>query len=70
MGTININVPGDIKLEYKIENVEIIEKVLRVLKDAVKKNKIERKQDGIVGIWKDRYDENITSGMIQRMFHI
>ena len=31
MGSINITVPGDINLEYKIENNEVVEKIIPIM---------------------------------------
>lgn len=68
MGSININVPGDIELEYKIENTEAIEKILRIIKGVSKKEKVKKPQgnDEIVGIWKDRFPEELSSEIIQK----
>ncbi|NIM15832.1 MAG: hypothetical protein GTO45_27900 [Candidatus Aminicenantes bacterium] len=72
MGSINITVPGDLKLEYKLENTEIIEKIIRIIKDTGKKKKIRKKHgdNDIVGMWKDRFPENMSSEMIQKELRI
>jgi hypothetical protein len=73
MGSINITVPGDLKLEYKLENTEVIEKIIRIIKDTGKKKKTKKKHgdnDIIVGMWKDRFPENMSSEMIQKELRI
>jgi len=64
MGVIIIKVPQDIKLEYEIENSEATEELIRTLKGI--KNESKELEDDVVGIWKDRFNENIDSGDIQR----
>jgi hypothetical protein len=68
MGSINIYVPGDIKLEYNIENTEIIKKIIRLIKTASAKKQRKKLQgnDEIVGIWEDRFPENLSSEVIQK----
>jgi hypothetical protein len=70
MGSINITVPGDIKLEYKLENTEVIEKIIRLIKDTGKKKKKTHVDNDIVGIWKDRFPGNISSEMVQKELRI
>jgi hypothetical protein len=57
MGSINITVPGDINLEYKIENNEVVEKIIQLIKGTGEKKKTGKYQgdDDIVGIWKNRF---------------
>ncbi len=68
MGSINIYVPGNIKLEYKIDNTEVIEKIIRIIKGAAIKKKRKKMDtiDDIVGIWEDRFPGNLSSGIIQK----
>jgi hypothetical protein len=68
MGTISITVPGDMKLECRIENNEIVDQIMRIIKNPGKKKKPTTRHgyNEIVGIWKDRFDKNISSEMIQR----
>jgi hypothetical protein len=68
MGSINITVPGDLKLEYKLENTEVIEKIIRIIKDTGKKKKTKKTHgdNDIVGMWKDRFPENMSSETIQK----
>lgn len=70
MGSINITVPGNTKLEYKLENSEVIEKIIQIIKKSgEKKNKKFKEhdlQDEVVGIWQDRFPESLSSEVIQR----
>ncbi len=68
MGTIIIDVPGDkdLRLEYKIENKEVIDKVINIMKRAGKKVRRKAAEDSIVGIWKDRFDQDLSSELVQR----
>ena len=68
MGSINITVPGNMKLEYKLENSEVIDRIIQLIKSATTKRrtKIKQEDDNIVGIWKDRFPENMSSEMIQK----
>jgi|GEM_PF-3126762 len=68
MGSINITVPGNIKLKYKLEDNKAVEKIIQIIKDTSEKKitKNEHEEDDIVGIWKDRFTENISSEMIQK----
>jgi hypothetical protein len=68
MGSINITVPGNIKLKYKLESNEAVEKIIQIIKDTSKKKitKNEPEENDIVGIWKDRFTENISSEIIQK----
>ncbi|MFC2145765.1 hypothetical protein ACFLRT_00220 [Acidobacteriota bacterium] len=72
MGSINITVPGDIKLEYKIENTQVVEKIIRIIKGTGEKKKTTTQQgdEEIVGIWKDRFPEDMSSDMIQKNLRI
>jgi hypothetical protein len=72
MGSINITVPGDINLEYKIENNEVVEKIIQLIKGTGEKKKTSKYQgdDDIVGIWKNRFPENMSSEMIQKDMRI
>jgi len=72
MGSINITVPGDINLEYKIENNEVIEKIIQLIKGIGEKKKTKKYQgdDDIVGIWENRFPGNISSEMIQKDLRI
>jgi hypothetical protein len=66
MGTINIDVPGELNLKFKIENMDVINKIIRIVKNTGIKKKMKKTNVDIVGIWKDRFDENIPSEMIQK----
>lgn len=68
MGTINISVPGDINLRFKIENMDVIKTIIQLVKSAgvARKKKMGNVDNDIVGIWKDRFDENIPSAVIQK----
>ena len=68
MGTINIIVPGDINLRFKVENMDIIKTIIKLVKSAgaAKKKKMKNNDNDIVGIWRDRFDENIPSAVIQK----
>jgi hypothetical protein len=68
MGTIIIDVPGDkdLRLEYKLENKEVIDKVINIMKRAGKKVRRKAAGDSIVGIWKDRFDQGLSSELLQR----
>ncbi len=68
MGMISINVPGDMKLDYKIENSETVEKIIKIIKNAGVKKRVKRKDADIVGIWKDRFDERLSSEEIQKQW--
>jgi hypothetical protein len=72
MGSINITVPGDINLEYKIENNEVVEKIIQIIKGTGEKKKTEKYQgdDDIVGIWKNRFPGDMSSEMIQKDLRI
>ena len=72
MGSINITVPGDINLEYKIENNEVIEKIIQLIKGTGGKKKTKKYQedDDIVGIWENRFPGNMSSEMIQKDLRI
>jgi hypothetical protein len=72
MGSINITVPGDINLEYKIENNEVVEKIIQLIKGTGEKKKSGKCQgdDDIVGIWKNRFPGNMSSEMIQKDMRI
>jgi len=72
MGSINITVPGDINLEYRIENNEVVEKIIQLIKGTGEKRKTGKYQgdDDIVGIWKNRFPENMSSEMIQKDMRI
>jgi len=68
MGSINITVPGDIKMEYKIENTEVIEKIIQIIKGTHEMEKTKKQQgdEGVIGIWKDRFPEDMSSEMVQK----
>jgi hypothetical protein len=67
MGTINIYVPGEMDLEFKVESMDVINRILGIIKGTEqKKADGNAGEDDIVGIWKDRFDENRSSEMIQR----
>lgn len=68
MGTINIDVPGDVNLKFKVESMEIISQIIRMMKDTGSdlKRKIKTTDDDIVGIWKDRFDKNVSSETLQK----
>ena len=68
MGTINIDVPGDVNLKFKVESMEIINQIIRMMKGTSSdlKKKINNTDDDIVGIWKDRFDKNVSSEMLQK----
>ncbi len=70
MGTININVPGDINLKFRIENIDLINSIIQLVKSAgaARKKKMRNVDDDIVGIWRDRFDENIPAEVIQKDF--
>jgi hypothetical protein len=72
MGSINITVPGDINLEYKIENNEVVEKIIQLIKGTGEKKKTGKYQedDDIVGIWENRFPGNMSSEMIQKDLRI
>ena len=72
MGSINITVPGDINLEYKIENNEVVEKIIQLIKGTGEKKKTKKYQghDDIVGIWKNRFPGDMSSEMIQKDLRI
>jgi hypothetical protein len=72
MGSINITVPGNINLEYKIENNEVVEKIIQIIKGTGEKEKTGKfhEDDDIVGIWKNRFPENMSSEMIQKDLRI
>ncbi len=66
MGTINIDVPGDMNLKFKVESMEVINQIIRIMKDTGLKRRTKNTDDDIVGIWKDRFAENVSSEMIQK----
>ena len=68
MGIININVPGDINLKFRIENMDVIKTIIQLIKNASaeRKKKMRNIDDDIVGIWRDRFDEKISAEMIQK----
>ncbi len=65
MGRISIDVPGDMNLKYEINDLETIEKIIRIIKIS-DEQKSKKKSDHIVGIWRNRNDENIPSENIQK----
>jgi hypothetical protein len=66
MGTINIDVPGDLNLKFKVESMEVINQIIRIMKDTGLRRKSKNTGDDIIGIWKDRFDEKISSDMLQK----
>lgn len=67
MGTINIYVPGEIDLEFKIESRDVIDRIIGIIKGTEKQTVYkEEPDDDIVGIWRDRFDERLSSEEIQR----
>jgi len=68
MGMIKIDVPGDVNLKFKVESLEVINKIIQIMKNTgsgIKKIS-KGSEDDIVGIWKDRFDEKISSEKIQK----
>jgi hypothetical protein len=68
MGLISIAVPGDVQLDCQIDNIETVEKILKIVKKSGKKKKAKKEDTNIVGIWKDRFDDNESSGSIQKQW--
>ncbi len=68
MGSINITVPGNINLEYKIENSKVVEKIIRLIKSTTEKKKTKKipETSEIVGIWKDRFPAELPSHIVQK----
>lgn len=72
MGTINITVPGNINLRSRIENIDVINSIIQLVKSAgaARKKKMRNADSDIVGIWRDRFDENIPAEVIQKEFRV
>jgi len=68
MGSINITVTGNINLEYKIENSQVVEKIIRLIKSTTEKKKTKKipGANEIVGIWKDRFPSELPSSIVQK----
>ncbi len=69
MGTILIDVPGDVNFKIKVKDEKFTAKILRLLEQLRKTESsgiTDEPDNDIVGIWKDRFDDKLTSGTIQR----
>ncbi len=69
MGTILIDIPGDVNFKLKLNDEKFTDKILRFLEQLGKAElagTTEKPDDDIVGIWKDRFGGNLTSESIRR----
>lgn len=66
MGQIRIVVPGDVNLDYKIDNKDIIDKIVQIIKKSGSREKKKKNDSEIVGIWHDRFSETTSSAAIQK----
>lgn len=69
MGVIVIKVPQDISMELEVSDIRQGDGILAMLKSMVKPPARTRKKSSLndlVGIWSERFDENISSEEIQR----
>ncbi len=64
MSLVSIDMPDKTRLQYEVENFEIIEKIVQI----IKKSGVKKKSDEIVGIWNDRFTEDVSSEKIQKEY--
>lgn len=69
MGSIKIKVPGETNLECSIDDTALIEEIIRLLENADKKNNTDAVPDDVVGIWKDRFPEDVPTSQLKYLSH-
>jgi hypothetical protein len=63
MGVLTIKGPQEINAEYEVKDLLLIKNMIDSLRSSTKEK--EHIDNDIVGIWKDRFNQNVNSSDIQ-----